>query len=74
MGITTAFDAFCLDQATFAFGTAVRDAISEASQSQGKQDTDKKRQQRAQRAFEKMLGIEPKFAAPPAPTKKKVDA
>lgn len=70
MGIGTAFDAFCLDQAVFAFGTAVRDAVESASASQGKTDSDRKRQMRAQRAFDKMLGIKPKFAGVPSKTPK----
>lgn len=74
MGIDDPFAAYCLDQAVYRFGQGVEDAVHEAGQSTGKNDTTKKQQQRAQRKLESLLGITPKFADPTTLIAKKAKA
>jgi len=59
LGITNTYEAFCLDEAIWWFGNYVEKAVAKAAESTGKKDTDKKRAMRAEREFQKLLGLEP---------------
>ena len=63
LGVTGIYESYCVNEAVWAFGSAVEVAVEEAA-SQGKND--KLRKANAQNTFRKMMGMEPKFASPPS--------
>lgn len=60
--IENAYVGYCVDEAVWVFGGWVDDQVESAGESAGrKNDTNKKAKVRMQRAFEKCMGLEPKF-------------
>lgn len=61
MGVSDAFTAFCLDEATAAWGQAIEEAQAEARRGKG---SETQKRAKAENAVRKMLGIPMKFRDP----------
>lgn len=67
--IPNAYEAYCLDEAAWRFGTAVSSAVQAAAKSTGKKDTQAKQEERADKVLRKMLGLpKPKRKTRPIPS------
>ena len=63
LGIEDPYGSYCVNEAIWAFGISVRNAVDEAGKS-GKNE--RIRQSNAQNKFRQMMGMGMSFAAPPA--------